>query len=81
MRASKEEGEVPSPPSSRAQRVLTRVNSLFPSKPAMRAIRFKAKRYRYQRKNAKAQIGFSRTTLFCMVYSKIVMMQSHYSRT
>ena len=32
IRASKEEGEVPSSPSSRAQRVLTRVNCLFPSK-------------------------------------------------
>ena len=40
MRANKEEGEVPSAPSSRAQRVLTRVNCLFPSKAGHASYKF-----------------------------------------
>ena len=40
MRASKEEGEVPSPSSSRARRVLARVNCLFPSKAGHAAYKF-----------------------------------------
>ena len=40
IRASKEGGEVPSPPSSRAQRVLARVNCLFHSKGGHAASKF-----------------------------------------
>ena len=40
MRASKDEGKVPFPPSSRAQRVLTRVNCLFPSKAGHAGYKF-----------------------------------------
>ena len=62
MRASKEEGEVPSPPSSRA----LIASSLL--KPAMRTISCKAERYRYQRKRKSANWLFADSAVLYGVF-------------
>ena len=62
MRASKEEGEVPSPPSSRA----LIASSLL--KRAMRTISCKAKRYRYQRKRKSANWLFADSAVLYVVF-------------